>query len=218
VLARRPCRAGFGRNVGQDPAAITYRNFKNVAFGKVRFSSQPLDFAANFPPELISRTTVRWSVLRMICRSRTLPMDPPRVHPKLIGRSTQRRCIGLWAPRYSRFDLPGCRTRDLSTSRTTGSSSGSEAADAALCNVVAPRCRAAVVVGSQFSRVCPFPRSPPAGEPHRPAKRRRSTAGQRLRKKTGSLSSVMAQSLWGATNGDDGNRAFPRAARAAKSC
>jgi hypothetical protein len=30
----------------------------------------------------------------------------------------------------------------------------------------------------QFSRVCPFPRSPPAGEPHRGGKRRRRAAGQ----------------------------------------
>ena len=45
MLGRRPCRAGFGRSVGQDPAAIAYRNFKNIAFGKVRFSSQPFDFA-----------------------------------------------------------------------------------------------------------------------------------------------------------------------------
>jgi hypothetical protein len=38
---------------------------------------QPLDFAANLPSNTSSRWTLRWSVLRMICGSRPLPMDPP---------------------------------------------------------------------------------------------------------------------------------------------
>jgi hypothetical protein len=60
----------------------------------------------------------------MICGSRCLPMFPGGCYRnsstrrnREIGRSAQCRCIGLWAPRYSRFDLPRCRTRDLSTSR-----------------------------------------------------------------------------------------------------
>jgi hypothetical protein len=89
----------------------------------------------------------RWSVLRMICRSRPLPMVPRGCirncqsgSNREIGRSAQRRCIGLWAPRFSRFDLPRYRTRGLSTSRATGQNSGSDVGDAPPRNVVASRC------------------------------------------------------------------------------
>src|SRR4029077_2859228 len=50
---------------------------------KVRFSSQPFDFAWNFPLRPNSRMTFRWSVLRMICGSRLLPLAPPTLLPKL---------------------------------------------------------------------------------------------------------------------------------------
>ena len=65
----------------------------------------------------------------MICGSRCLPHVPPRSgcyrnsstrRNREFGGSAQRRCIGLRAPRFSRFDLPRCRTRGLSTSRATG--------------------------------------------------------------------------------------------------
>ena len=57
---------------------------------------QLLDFAGNFPSWLISRMTFCWSVLRMICGSRLLPMVPPRVHPKLPKRLKWRnRLVGV---------------------------------------------------------------------------------------------------------------------------
>jgi hypothetical protein len=49
---------------------------------KSRSSSHPLDFAWSIRPGLISTRIVRLSVLRMICRSRPLPMVPQGVHPK----------------------------------------------------------------------------------------------------------------------------------------
>jgi Predicted 3'-5' exonuclease related to the exonuclease domain of PolB len=61
---------------GLPPSGHCVPQLQNIAFGKVRFSSQPLDFAANLPPTPSSRTTVRWSVLRMICGSRHLPGKP----------------------------------------------------------------------------------------------------------------------------------------------
>jgi hypothetical protein len=81
VLGRRPCRARTGRNVGYHPAALAYCNFKNIAFGKVRFSSHPFDFAWNFPPRLISTKIVRLSVLRNDLAFPRFAHGPPRVHP-----------------------------------------------------------------------------------------------------------------------------------------
>ena len=60
------------------------------------FRSQLLDFAVNFPSWLISRMTFRWSVLRMICGSRLLPMDPPTLLPKLPKRlKRQNQLVGV---------------------------------------------------------------------------------------------------------------------------
>jgi hypothetical protein len=42
----------------------------------IRFSSQPLEFAWNFPPRPNSRTSVRWLVLRIIAARELCPWSP----------------------------------------------------------------------------------------------------------------------------------------------
>jgi predicted Zn finger-like uncharacterized protein len=61
---------------------------------KTRFSSQPLDLAWNFPPSCSSMTTVRWSVLRMICRSRSLLKTPPTATE--IPQALKANNVTLW--------------------------------------------------------------------------------------------------------------------------
>jgi hypothetical protein len=86
----------------------------------------------------------RSSVLRMICGSRLLTTPPGWSRNSSTwrngetGRSAQRRCIGLRAPSFSRFDLPldappPCRRAAPGTEAT-----GSAAGDPAPGNVVAP--------------------------------------------------------------------------------
>ena len=69
---RRP-----GGQMGHHTAAVLNRDLALVVFKEDPVLIQLLDFAVNFPSWLISRMTFRWSVLRMICGSRLLPMDPP---------------------------------------------------------------------------------------------------------------------------------------------
>jgi hypothetical protein len=63
----------------------------------------------NFPPRPNSKRTVRWSVLRMICGSRPLPMVPPRVHPKLSKTGSARlRQTGRW-----QYPQPSTRHQEI---------------------------------------------------------------------------------------------------------
>jgi hypothetical protein len=88
VLGRRRCRARSGRNVGCTQRPLRTATSRTSPSRKVRFSSQPLDFAWNFPPGPISRMTFRWSVLRMICRESHAPFyERPAVKfPGLLTR------------------------------------------------------------------------------------------------------------------------------------
>ena len=63
--------------MGHHTAAVLNRDLALVVLKEDPVLIQLLDFAVNFPSWLISRMTFRWSVLRMICGSRLLPMDPP---------------------------------------------------------------------------------------------------------------------------------------------
>ena len=63
--------------MGHHTAAVLNRDLALVVLKEDLVLIQLLDFAVNFPFWLISGMTFRWSVLRMICGSRLLPMDPP---------------------------------------------------------------------------------------------------------------------------------------------
>jgi hypothetical protein len=78
---RRP-----GGQMGHHTAAVLNRDLALVVFKEDPVLIQLFDFAVNFPSWLISRMTFRWSVLKMICGSRLLPMDPPTLLPKLPKR------------------------------------------------------------------------------------------------------------------------------------
>ena len=73
--------------MGHHTAAVLNRDLALVVLKEDPVLIQLLDFAVNFPSWLISRMTFRWSVLRMICGSRLLPMDPPTLLPKLPKRA-----------------------------------------------------------------------------------------------------------------------------------
>jgi hypothetical protein len=77
--------------MGHHTAAVLNRDLALVVLKEDPVLIQLLDFAVNFPSWLISRMTFRWSVLRMICGSRLLPMDPPTLLPKLPKRGVQLR-------------------------------------------------------------------------------------------------------------------------------
>jgi hypothetical protein len=82
--------------MGHHTAAVLNRDLALVVFKEDPVLIQLLDFAVNFPSWLISRMTFRWSVLRMICGSRLLPMDPPTLLPKLPKRlKRQNRLVGV---------------------------------------------------------------------------------------------------------------------------
>jgi hypothetical protein len=82
--------------MGHHTAAVLNRDLALVVLKEDPVLIQLLDFAVNFPSWLISRMTFRWSVLRMICGSRLLPMDPPTLLPKLPKRlKRQNRLVGV---------------------------------------------------------------------------------------------------------------------------
>jgi len=68
----RPC--GQAR---EHPAAVLDRDLKRVAFQETRFSSQPVDFAENFPLRPSSSTTLRSSVGSGLVPAEGL-LDQPR--------------------------------------------------------------------------------------------------------------------------------------------
>ena len=113
------------------------------------------------------------------------------------GRSTQRRCIRLRAPRFSRFDLSAA-VAALPESR-------------ARARGYWKRCQRP---GSAQRRCIGLRAPPPCRRAAPGVKRRRNAAGQRLRNQAGRIVPVDDFDVQGGTTtGDDGNRAFPRAAR-----
>ena len=92
--------------MGHHTAAVLNRDLALVVLKEDPVLIQLLDFAVNFPSWLISRMTFRWSVLKMICGSRLLPMDPPTLVPKLPKRRAARN-----RPERSVAGLTGRRAR-----------------------------------------------------------------------------------------------------------
>jgi hypothetical protein len=83
--------------MGHHTAAVLNRDLALVVLKEDPVLIQLLDFAVNFPSWLILRMTFRWSVLRMICGSRLLPMDPPDTATEIAkaaqtAKSARRRC------------------------------------------------------------------------------------------------------------------------------
>ena len=72
--------------MGHHTAAVLNRDLALVVFKEDPVLIQLFDFAVNFPSWLISRMTFRWSVLRMICGSRLLPMDPRHCYRNCANR------------------------------------------------------------------------------------------------------------------------------------
>jgi hypothetical protein len=96
--------------MGHHIAAVLNRDLALVVLKEDPVLIQLLDFAVNFPSWLISRMTFRWSVLRMICGSRLLPMNPPDTATEIRGDG----------PATGDLDAHGSRTRVTGESERFG--------------------------------------------------------------------------------------------------
>ena len=131
----------------QHPADVDDDDLQLSPSRKTRFSSQPVDLAANFPPGRARGDILRSSVLRMICGSR-LPIRPPGGGNKTRKRVTRRswpiratslhRVEGRCGSRGLIYPWPHS---PLSPRTRQGQANGNAAGDPPPRNVVAPGCR-----------------------------------------------------------------------------
>jgi hypothetical protein len=163
---------------------MAYSTSRTSPSRKVRFSSHALDFCWNFPPRPIFEED--GALVRL---QDDLPFAPLPMVPRGCIRNCQSE------PRHGVKRRKGCWRRGSAQRRCIA--------------LWAPRC----VVGAAVLAGCRFPRLPPAGEPHR-RPNDVEAPGQRLRKNIGLIVPIKISMFMGTTNGHDGNRALPRAARA----
>ena len=86
----------------------------------------------------VFRINLRFALAHMVPRGVVREISKAASNGE-IGRSAQRRCIGLRAPRFSRFDMPMTTLAALPANRAMGQGTESAAGDPAPRNVVASR-------------------------------------------------------------------------------